>query len=185
MASAYACKNSKNGDPLAQLVEHNTFNVGVLGSSPKRITKKSKIRKSLHAESCGFCFSFLPVPSYTLSCPELNYCNAGHEWPVLGGEPIRTTPNMPIGAFDDFSYQPEHTTMAPGATLILYTDGLTEAFNAQEQQFGRPRAMQLMARCSGMKPKENVSRLVSEVKQFAGTTEQSDDLTLLVIRYKP
>lgn len=104
---------------------------------------------------------------------------------MLGGEPIHTIPNMPIGAFDDFSYQPEHTTMAPGDTLILYTDGLTEAFNAQEQQFGPPRAMQLMARCSGMKPKEIVSHLVNEVKQFAGPTEQSDDLTLLVIRYKP
>lgn len=85
----------------------------------------------------------------------------------------------------DIIYEPQETTIAPGMMLTLYTDGLTEAFNAQEQQFGRERFVQLIRRCSGMAPKELVDTAITEVQHFAINTEQSDDLTLLVVCYKP
>ncbi len=92
---------------------------------------------------------------------------------------------MPIGAFSDYPYQLQETTIAAGETLTLYTDGLTEALNAEHQLFGRKRAMQLIARCSGMTAKEIVDIVVDEVTQYAEQTEQSDDVTLLSICYKP
>jgi len=92
---------------------------------------------------------------------------------------------MPIGAFSDYPYQLQETTIAAGETLTLYTDGLTEALNAEHQLFGRKRAMQLIARCSGMTAKEIVDTVVDEVTQYAEQTEQSDDVTLLSICYKP
>lgn len=92
---------------------------------------------------------------------------------------------MPIGLFDDFIYELQETTIAPGMMLTLYTDGLTEAFNAQEQQFGRERFVQLIRRCGGIAPKELVDTAITEVQHFAINTEQSDDLTLLVVCYKP
>ena len=117
-----------------------------------------------------------------LQSGHLDYCNAGHERPMLGDRPL---PTMPIGAFSDFSYQPQEATITAGETLILYTDGLTEALNAQHQLFGRRRAIQLMARCSGMAPRKIVDTVVGEVSQYAGETKQSDDMTLLAIRYQP
>ena len=120
-----------------------------------------------------------------LQSGHLDYCNAGHERPMLGDRPLPTMPTMPIGAFSDFSYQPQEATITAGETLILYTDGLTEALNAQHQLFGRHRAIQLMARCSGMVPRKIVDTVVGEVSQYAGETKQSDDMTLLAIKYQP
>ncbi len=93
--------------------------------------------------------------------------------------------NIPIGLFSDFRYQMETMTLQPGQTLFLYTDGLTEARNGSGAFFGRQRVSELMARCADMAPKEMVDTVIAEVEQFAGATEQSDDLTLLAIRYTP
>lgn len=119
----------------------------------------------------------------------LRYCNAGHDVPfcIQGqtAEPLETTANIPIGLFDDFDYQMQNATMLPGSTLFLYTDGLTEARNAGRRLFGHKRLTELMAHCAEKNPQEIVSTVIAEVEQFAGPTEQSDDLTLLVIRYTP
>lgn len=119
----------------------------------------------------------------------LRYCNAGHDVPfcIQGqtAEPLEAAANIPIGLFDDYDYQMQNATMLPGSTLFLYTDGLTEARNAGRRLFGHKRLTELMAHCAEKNPKEIVSTVIAEVEQFAGPTEQSDDLTLLVIRYTP
>jgi sigma-B regulation protein RsbU (phosphoserine phosphatase) len=93
--------------------------------------------------------------------------------------------NLPIGLFSDFKYQMQKTKMQPGSTLFIYTDGLTEARNAKHGLFGYERVEVLMSHCADMSPKELVDTVIAEVEQFAGDTEQSDDLTLLAIRYTP
>ncbi len=119
----------------------------------------------------------------------LRYCNAGHDVPfcIQGqtAEPLEAAANIPIGLFDDYDYQMQNATMLPGSTLFLYTDGLTEARNAGRRLFGHKRLTELMAHCAEKNPQEIVSTVIAEVEQFAGPTEQSDDLTLLVIRYTP
>ena len=119
----------------------------------------------------------------------LRYCNAGHDVPfcIQGqtAEPLKAAANIPIGLFDDYDYQMQNTTMLPGSTLFLYTDGLTEARNAGRRLFGQKHLDELMAHCTNKNPQEIVSTVIAEVEQFAGPTEQSDDLTLLVIRYTP
>ena len=81
-----------------------------------------------------------------------------------------------------FCYEMQTATVPHGATLTLYTDGLTEALNEQNQLFGRKRVVQLLTGCANKTPKEVVDTIITEVKQYAGNMEQSDDLTLLVIR---
>ena len=116
----------------------------------------------------------------------LRYCNAGHEVPFLSFFTLHSSlSNIPIGLFGDFEYQIETATMQPGSTLFLYTDGLTEARNGSRKLFGRQHLDELMAGCTGMTPKELVDKVIAEVEQFTGDTEQSDDLTLLAIRYTP
>jgi sigma-B regulation protein RsbU (phosphoserine phosphatase) len=75
--------------------------------------------------------------------------------------------------------------MQPGDTLFLYTDGLTEARNIRRELFGRERVMRLMETCDTTDAKAFVDSIVMEVQRFADGAEQSDDLTLLAIRYTP
>lgn len=119
----------------------------------------------------------------------LRYCNAGHDVPFCihgqTAEQLKAVANIPIGLFDDYKYQMQETTMQPGSTLFLYTDGLTEGRDAKHGFFGYERVEVLMSHCADMSPKELVDTVIAEVEQFAGDTEQSDDLTLLAIRYTP
>ena len=98
---------------------------------------------------------------------------------------IEAKPNLPIGLFDDFNYEMQSMQMPPGATLFLYTDGLTEARNADGKLFGRDRVVQMMEACGPKEPKQLVEAVIGQWHQFVGTTEQSDDLTLLALRYTP
>lgn len=158
-------------------------NVATAESNPARIAARMNVSLCRNNRSSMFVTLFIGV--LHLQSGHLDYCNAGHERPMLGDSPLPAVPNMPLGVFSDFDYQPQEATMAPGQTLTLYTDGLTEALNAQHKLFGRRRAMQLIARCSGQTPRQIVDAVVSEVSEYAGTTEQSDDMTLFAIRYQP
>ena len=98
---------------------------------------------------------------------------------------IEAKPNLPIGLFDDFNYEMQSIQMPPGSTLFLYTDGLTEARNADGKLFGRDRVAQMIEACGPKEPKQLVEAVIGQWHQFVGTTEQSDDLTLLALRYTP
>ena len=123
----------------------------------------------------------------------LRYCNAGHEKPVklesgkwkVESEVLRAVPNLPIGLFDDFCYVTQETNMKPGSTLFLYTDGLTEARNAQQELFGREPVMRVIHDIGTTNPKVLVDAIITEVQQFSEGAEQSDDLTLLAFHYSP
>lgn len=98
---------------------------------------------------------------------------------------IDAKPNLPIGLFDDFNYEMQSLQMQPGSVLFLYTDGLTEARNAKNKLFGRDKVLQMIKESSTTEPRQLVETTISEWQHFIGTTEQSDDLTLLTIRYTP
>ena len=72
--------------------------------------------------------------------------------------------------------------MAPGTTLFLYTDGLTEAMNARREQFGKQRINDVIASFSGS-PQQLIETMIDAVHQFVGDTVQSDDLTMLAFKY--
>ena len=102
---------------------------------------------------------------------------------LSSGQALEVVPNIPIGLLEDYSYTMQQTTISPGHTLFLYTDGLTEARNAHQQLFGRKHTAQVVAHHSGLQGKAMVDAIISEVKQYEGATEPSDDLTLLAISY--
>ncbi len=119
----------------------------------------------------------------------LRYCNAGHNAPVLidtnhSQEMINVLPNLPIGIMRGFAYQAQVTHMTHGETLFLYTDGLTEAENNTHAQYGEQRMLNKLAGAGGMGSKEIVQMMEQSVEEFAGEAPQSDDLTILAIRYQ-
>ena len=124
----------------------------------------------------------------------LRYCDAGHDAPIILSShsalltPLDCNPHLPVGIFDDVEYNVQETLLTAGSTLFLYTDGLTEAMNAERKQFGLERIDDVLKNCieiGAMSPKEILGAINRAVHRFVKDAEQSDDLTLLAIRYMP
>ena len=123
---------------------------------------------------------------------ELRYCNAGHNAPVLmaNGEwrMVDVVPNLPLGIDADFEFEAQETTLLRGDTLFLYTDGLNEAENERHEQFGEQRMIErLKMKGESLKDEGGMQALVDDMYQgvetFVDGAEQSDDLTMLAIRW--
>ena len=123
---------------------------------------------------------------------KLNYCNAGHNAPVVirqqdgkaQVEMLNVLPNLPVGIMADFAFQSQETQMAYNDQLFLYTDGLTEAENIRHEQFGEERMTAAIGRYHSMQPRRIIDHIQEEVAAFVGNAQQSDDLTMLTIRYQ-
>ena len=151
----------------------------------------ARIVGELNREACRnnatgtFVTLFLGV--LDMSTGRLRYCNAGHDRPVLVGDSVEELPalaNVPVGAFDDVTYQEQEVMAAPGTLLFLYTDGVTESMDAGRRQYSRERLLRALSSCS-RKPEALIREVVADVRAFAGEAEQSDDLTMLAVHYHP
>ncbi|MBQ2210771.1 MAG: SpoIIE family protein phosphatase [Prevotella sp.] len=120
-----------------------------------------------------------------LKTGHLDYCNAGHEAPVVAGERLKVIRNLPIGALADWTYEGQQMQLQPGDMLFLYTDGLTEANNPKHQMFGRERVLQIVREHKDDTPQQLLELMDGEVRRHAADAEQSDDVTMLAIRWEP
>ncbi len=98
---------------------------------------------------------------------------------------LNVQPNLPVGVFDDFQYTMQKAQIEPNSTIFLYTDGLTEAKNHERKQYGIKRVEEVLVSNSHLLPQQLLESVSSNVHEFVGDAEQSDDLTLLAIRYTP
>jgi len=118
----------------------------------------------------------------------LRYCDGGHCTPyVLKADgavaPLETTKSLPIGVFEDTEYADRELRLEPGDTLVLYTDGITEAENPAGDWFAADRLKLALAECAGRTPEAIASELVARVQTFAAGKPQSDDIAVMAIRY--
>ena len=143
-------------------------------------------------------FATLFVGVLDLSTGLLRYSNAGHEKPiVVTGRKMRyldVIANIPIGIMEEKTFKVQETNIAAGEVILLYTDGLTEAMNASEELFGLSRVEKTI--CGELGSDESRKLISFETSQqlldtmshsvasFVNGAEQSDDLTMLVIKYK-
>lgn len=122
---------------------------------------------------------------------DLEYATAGHEKPFLlsdGVSLLPAKPNLPLGTFPDTHFEGQSCTLSPGTTLFLYTDGLTESKNTDRKLFGRDRVETVLnefIKAKDQSPANLVSTLSKAAHKFAGKAPQSDDLTMLAIRFAP
>ncbi|WP_229499861.1 SpoIIE family protein phosphatase [Pseudoduganella ginsengisoli] len=119
---------------------------------------------------------------------EVTLCNAGHDAPrrvTAAGELERMQPadGPPLCVLEDFEYPVQHYQMAPGDSLCLTTDGISEAMNGQGELYGVERLDALLAHTHGLGPEALVAAVREDVRRHVGTAEPSDDLTLLVVRW--
>ena len=117
---------------------------------------------------------------------QLTYVNAGHNWPVLrracGSIERLQTGGVPLGLLPNAIYACDQTTLAPGDVLLIFTDGLVEAENQTEEEFGEFRMLATLNRYSASAANEILHNLLESADQFTGSTPQHDDITCLVLR---
>ncbi len=116
----------------------------------------------------------------------LTYVSAGHNPALLqpaGGQMIRlASTGVPLGMFPQASWRQETVTLSPGDLLCVYTDGLTEAVDAGDEEFGLERLSAIVAAGAGLPLMSLRDRIVGEVAAFARDVPQYDDQTLLLLR---
>lgn len=123
---------------------------------------------------------------------DLQYCNAGHDSPIL--LPLERVPfghlkchaNLPLGVIADFAYTEQSARLDAGDTLFLYTDGVSEAEDSSHRLFGTERIQNVIRSLPDNSTcQEMIETMVTNVRTFAGSAQQSDDLTLFAIRFQP
>ncbi len=143
------------------------------------------MNRNISEEYTGGEFITMFVGILDLTSGHLDYCNAGHEPPLVSGQPLNVKPNLPVGALSDWSYEGQQTQLKPGDMLFLYTDGLSEAKNSARKMLGRKHVQQLASEHSNNTAQQQVELMEAEVHRHAGDAEQSDDITMLAIKWQP
>lgn len=183
---------SGKGVPAAMLMSviHSLFRI-----VSRSVESPATVLRALNRQICQGNDSNMFV-TFFVGCLDyytgkLYYSNAGHDKPFLIGDSVQllsAKPHLPLGVFPDTEYTDQSILLVPGQTLFLYTDGLTEAKNEARVNFGRARIMDEIQTCRSMgsfSPESLVKDLSAAVKLYAGSVPQSDDLTMLAIRYSP
>lgn len=136
--------------------------------------------------SCMFVTVFYGILNMTTG--ELEYANAGHNPPLIMNSPgkfhiLESTGDFILGCFHDTQYQTRSIHFKPQEAILLFTDGVTEAFDVNELVYSDERLRNLILSISHLPSDELVNAIVDDVRLFAGSAPQSDDITLLYLKY--
>ncbi len=163
-------------------------NVAVHTSRPDHIV--AALNDSISEGNDANMFITVFVGVLDLPTGRMRYCNAGHDAPYIQAARLQCDPNIPIGIIPGRKYSEQETIVSPGTTIFLYTDGLTEAENERHELFGKDRMVSILHSSvksnndnDGDTPQQLIASMTDAVHQFVGDTEQSDDLTMLAIKY--
>ncbi|MBO7130045.1 MAG: SpoIIE family protein phosphatase [Prevotella sp.] len=123
-----------------------------------------------------------------LETGHLDFCNAGHNPPVIGNAEGQYNfldvkeANAPIGLWPDLEFVGEEIDIPNGSMILLYTDGLNEAENRQQEQYGEDRIIQLMTSHASLSTRDMIEALKADTDLFCDGAEPNDDLTMLGFR---
>ena len=120
----------------------------------------------------------------------LTYANGGHNPPVIrradgSVEMLASLGDTALGVIDDLTYQEQIDQFSPGDSLILYTDGVTEAFNPEWEEHGEERMLNQVRLKGNGSAKNLITAIFDSVIGFAGIAPQSDDITITVLKWNP
>ncbi len=122
-----------------------------------------------------------------ISTGRLVSANAGHEYPIVrqpdgSFEAIKGKHDFVLGILKDKKYSQQEMTLQKGAALFVYTDGVPEAINADEELFGLERTVEALNKAPDAKPRELLENVGNAVFKFAGDAPQFDDITMLAVK---
>ncbi len=119
---------------------------------------------------------------------DFTYSNGGHNPPVIrdskGARPIDTTDGLVLAMFENIDYSNTTINLEPGSRIVMFTDGIPEAFNAEEEAFGDERLLKVVESLpDGNSPEEDVRQIIDAVEDFVQDAPQFDDIACVVLRY--
>ena len=139
-------------------------------------------------ENCMFVTFWLGLVD--LKTGHLDYCNAGHNPPVIGvgdshGDFLDMIPNAPIGLWPEQLYEGEEIDTIKNRPLFIYTDGLNEAENLQKERFGNDRLLAALRGTNFESAQQVIESMKQEVETFRSGAEPNDDLTMMCVCVGP
>jgi len=156
------------------------------GVPPGRIL--SRVNEALCDGNDAGMFVTLFCGVLDLADGELVYSNGGHNPPLAGGGDadfafLPVPRGMVVGMMEGSPYADARIRLLPGQTLFVYTDGVTEALDTQSREFGDERLRDLLTAHRALEPRPLSDRLRDSIAEFAQGAQQSDDMTVLALRY--
>jgi phosphoserine phosphatase RsbU/P len=122
------------------------------------------------------------------STGQLEYINAGHVPPIVRRRDGTLVPlgsgNLPVGMFAEAEYSCGRETLGPGDSMVIYTDGISEAYNVNGDMLGESGLCTLVEQATAETAEELAAAIRSGVRAFAEGAPQADDITLLVVKFK-
>ena len=161
--------------------------IAIHESNPAKIAES--INEIMSEDNGSNMFVTMFVGVLDLPTGRLRYCNAGHCAPLLvgvGAGLLPVTPNIPLGIAPKYKMEVQEALICYGTTMFFYTDGLTEAENAEHELFGEERMLTEAYELYGQhtyKAHEMIKGMEQSVKEFVGGADQSDDMTMMAIQY--
>jgi len=144
-----------------------------------------QLNESVARAAQGGKFITLFYAEIDAAARRLRYSNAGHNFPMLrradGSLELLRAGGLPLGIFESTDFEMGEVGFTPGDSLLLYSDGVSEALNPREEEFGEERLQARWSEFGGRPPGEVLAALLGEVTDFRGTAVQSDDITLVVV----
>ena len=134
----------------------------------------------------GLRFTTAFLAEYDAARRVFHYINAGHNNPILlrasGLIERLDVGGLPLGIQPEAKYESASVTLAPSDWLIIFTDGLVEAENARQEEYGETRLLPVISAAAAFTPAEMLKRLMAELDLYVGHTPQHDDVTCLLIK---
>jgi hypothetical protein len=134
----------------------------------------------------GLRFTTAFLAEYDAAHRTVHYINAGHNNPILrraSGQIERLdVGGLPFGIMPERKYEAADVTLAPGDWLVIFTDGLVEAVNARDEEYGEARLLTAIESGKSLEPTDLLKRLMNDLDLFVGNTAQHDDVTCMLLK---
>ena len=141
----------------------------------------TRLNNALTEDNDQGMFVTMFIGLINLKSGHMDYCNAGHNPPLLNGEYMKMMSNAAIGLWPEADFKSEEVDDMRGKTLFVYTDGINEAENINKEQFGDERLRALLQKDLG-DARQTSETIHKAVEEFVGEAEPSDDLTKMCIK---
>ena len=142
----------------------------------------TRLNNELSENNDNGMFVTMFIGEADLTTGHLYYCNAGHNPPLLDGEFIDVESNAPIGLWPELDYVGEELDNISGKMLFIYTDGLNEAENLAQEQYGDDQLQQMLQQMEAYTAKQIIDAFSQSVESHRHGAEPNDDLTMLAIK---
>lgn len=170
---------------LFMAATHYLFRSVATGMTVSEAVRQMNISLCTENDTCKFVTFWFGC--LDLGTGGLEYVNAGHAAPVLvrdrKSEFFLSSDNPPLGVLEEIDYVQKSTVLQPADILLLYTDGVTESMDLHSNEFGDARLLEAVGAVEGAQPHDVIEGVLRDVRKHAEGAQQSDDITMLCIKY--